>query len=111
MAGQDTDSGEASERCAAYGPLQESRDGSGRSRFAEEAFLGSEPAVGSENLVVGHSVDDTARLLAGADGAVPRSGVADPDGGRDRFGVPDGVAEYERRRTVGLKALHLRALR
>ena len=82
----------------------------GRGRLAEDPLLAGEGPVGRQDLVVADGVDPAARRVASVDRLGPRGRVADPDGGRDRVGSLDPVADHERRRAGRLEAPHPRSV-
>ena len=79
-----------------------------RGRLAEDALVARQGAVGRQDLVVGHGRDPAARGVPGVDRLRPRRRIADPDGGRDRLGLLDPVADDDRCRAGGLEAPHPR---
>ncbi len=91
--------------------LQQPGDARGGGGLDEDALLLREQPVGGEDLPVGDRLDVAAGLVAGVERLLPGSGVADPDGGRDRRGRGDTGAGHDGRGAGGLEAEHARALR
>ena len=75
-------------------------------QLAEHRLLAAQQPVGGEDLPVGDRGDQTAGLVPGRLGRLPRRRVADPDRGRDRLRAQHRRAGDDRRRPAGLEAEH-----
>ena len=93
MPGQRRDDGDRFGEEALCGQFAQPGDGRGAGRFREQSFQRGEHRVGSQNLRVGHGVDQAAGLVAGGNGAVPAGRIADANGGRHRLRVATGLPE------------------
>src|SRR5512135_2794190 len=63
--------------------LSNASDAGRRRWLAENAFEADEVAIRRTDLLVGHGLDEAARLIACADRLLPRRGVANPDRRRE----------------------------
>src|SRR5436190_10211040 len=63
--------------------FEKAGDGRGAGRLDKDAFVGREPALRGQNLLVGHDIDPSPGILYGASRRFPTGRVPDPDGRRD----------------------------